>query len=322
VRIDGKEIEPILDRSNYIKVSLTGIQLIEKPQPLEISTAIVGVIISYITDGMPEEVTVDWELFTKQINKVPATAIDPAGPLPTYITPEDNQYIWRNYLKTFQMPSVKNIEVDTSILYFQLPLGSLLCLSFLIPIIWLIKKRLNAKQNVIPQASLVFVALIAGIGLYFLPIANISIARPSIATPTITDNDASELAKTLLKNVYRAFDFQHEEHVYDKLALTVSGDLLVDIYLQNRKSMAIKKAGGAQAKIKQVDMLEASADPLADGKLGYMMKAKWTALGTVGHWGHVHTRKNLYEANLKIEADGEVWKITELNMLDEKRIDP
>lgn len=322
VRIDGKEIEPILDRSNYIKVSLTGIQLIEKPQPLEVSTAIVGVIISYITDGMPTEVTVDWELFTEQINQVPATAIDPAGPFLTYITSEDNQYTWHNYLKKFQMPSVKNIEVDASILYFQLPLGSLLCLSILIPLIWKSKKRRDARQNIFPQISLVLVALIAGIGLYFLPLASISIARPSIITPAISDDEASGLAKTLLKNVYRAFDFQREEHVYDKLALTVSGDLLVDIYLQNRKSLAIKKAGGAQAKIKQVDILDASAYPLAEGKLGYTMKAKWTALGTVGHWGHVHTRKNLYEANLKIEADGEIWKITELNMLDEKRIDP
>jgi hypothetical protein len=44
VLVDGKPLKPILDRTNYVKVSLTGIQLVEKPERLEISTAIVGVI--------------------------------------------------------------------------------------------------------------------------------------------------------------------------------------------------------------------------------------------------------------------------------------
>jgi hypothetical protein len=90
VLVDGEALKPILDRTNYVKVALTGIQLMEKPERLEISTAIIGVIITYITDGMPQEVTVDWELFTEQVNRVPATATDPAGPLPTYLTPKDN----------------------------------------------------------------------------------------------------------------------------------------------------------------------------------------------------------------------------------------
>ncbi|TNF96122.1 MAG: hypothetical protein EP297_10660 [Gammaproteobacteria bacterium] len=39
VRIDGKSLKPILDRSNYVKVGLSGIQLLEKPERLEINTA-------------------------------------------------------------------------------------------------------------------------------------------------------------------------------------------------------------------------------------------------------------------------------------------
>ena len=40
-------------------------------------------------------------------------------------------------------------------------------------------------------------------------------------------------------------DFREEEDVYDKLAISVSGDLLTDIYLQSRKSLQIEQAGGA-----------------------------------------------------------------------------
>ena len=50
--------------------------------------------------------------------------------------------------------------------------------------------------------------------------------------------------------------------------------------------------------------------------------AGWTALGTVGHWGHVHTRKNRYDAVITVRVVGGVWKITGLKLLEEKRIDP
>ena len=83
--------------------------------------------------------------------------------------------------------------------------------------------------------------------------------RPAVITPALTSKEAQALVQSLLKNVYRAFDFRKEDHVYDKLALTVTGDLLNEIYLQNRKSLEIQKAGGAQAKIKKVEVLSVSA---------------------------------------------------------------
>ena len=45
-------------------------------------------------------------------------------------------------------------------------------------------------------------------------------------------------------------------------------------------------------------------------------------MGTVGHWGHIHTRKNQYHANINVEPVDGTWKITRLELLDEKRIDP
>ena len=53
VRIDGLPAKPILDRMDYVKVSITGIQILRQPERLETSTAILGVILAYITEGMP-----------------------------------------------------------------------------------------------------------------------------------------------------------------------------------------------------------------------------------------------------------------------------
>ena len=122
--------------------------------------------------------------------------------------------------------------------------------------------------------------------------------------------------------MYRAFDFRRENDVYDKLALTVSGDLLEDIYLQNRKSFEVRKAGGAQAKVKEVEIIDVNVSRGKSNPRALKFQSNWTAMGTVGHWGHIHSRKNRYEAVITVEPVDSTWKITDLELLEEKRIDP
>ena len=320
VRVDGRALKPILDRISYVKVAITGIQLIENPERLDISTAIVGVIISYITDGLPQEVTVNWELFTDQIRRVPATAIDPAGPLVSYVEPQDNVHKWTNVLKKYQMPTVEAIAVAGSLGRVNVPVGSLAFLAVLLPMGWQIaRRRRHGKSVAVPIMAMV--ALLAA-SLATYPYTQVSVAKPTAIAGSLEGEPAQVLLHALLKNVYRAFDFREEGDVYDKLALSVSGDLLANIYLQNRASFAVQKAGGAQAKIKQVEILDVTAGKIADRPLAFAFKSKWTAMGTVGHWGHVHTRKNLYDAIVTVTAVDGNWKITKLELLEEKRVDP
>ncbi|MDX2497992.1 MAG: hypothetical protein QNL11_08845 [Desulfobacterales bacterium] len=44
-------------------------------------------------------------------------------------------------------------------------------------------------------------------------------------------------------------------------------------------------------------------------------------MGSVGHRGHIHIRKNQYEADITVEPVDGAWKITSLELLEEKRID-
>ena len=138
----------------------------------------------------------------------------------------------------------------------------------------------------------------------------------------ITEDDSRAILNSLLKNIYRAFDFRDEEDIYDKLAISVSGDLLEDIYLQHRKSMVIEQAGGAQAQVKEIEIkaVQVEKSPEYDSALAF--RTQWTALGTVGHWGHIHNRQNLYDAILTLTPVGGSWKIIDLELLEEKRIDP
>lgn len=316
VRIDGVAVAPILDRMDYVRVAITGIQILQQPERLETSTAILGVILAYITDGLPQEVTTKWELFTSQIQQVPATSIDPAGPLLTYVEPGDPIHRWTNFLKNYKAPTVAPVTADTSLTSVNVPVISLLCLIGLIPMSILISRQKQRRGSIAVIALLVVVAVVA------FPFARVSIAKPGLAAPELADADAKAVLQDLLSNVYRAFDFREEEDVYDKLAHSVNGELLADVYLQNRQSMQIQRAGGAQARVKEVEVMEVTAERNPDQAFSYQLAAKWSALGTVGHWGHVHTRQNLYDAVITINVVDGVWKISALDVLEEKRVDP
>ena len=320
VKVDGVARKPILDRSNYVKVGLSGIQLLEKPQRLEINTAIIGVIITYLTEGIPQQVTVDWELFTEGIQRVPATAIDPAGPLLTYVSPDDQVHTWTNFLKNYQVPTVAEVRVAEAATRWQIPLVSVLLLVTLAVMFYVFRGRMRQRKPVRWQVGVMTLLAAGAVAAY--PYGQLTVARPALLIADMSAEDAKQTLRDLLKNVYRAFDFRDEEDVYDKLALSVSGDLLADIYLQNRRSFAVQKAGGAQAKVKDIEILAVDAQRLEDQPLAYALHGKWTASGSVGHWGHIHVRQNYYEAVITAAADQGRWKITGLELLEEKRLDP
>ncbi len=317
--IDGKQLRPILDRTAFVKYSMTGSTFLVQPEQLPINTAMVGVIITYLTDRIPQQVTNQWDLWSDRIQKVPTNAIDPAGPFPSYVTPDDNVLTWTNFLKTYQMPTVAKIKVDESLTTMKIPVASALCLLAVVPIGWQIVKRKKNTRSIGLLTGLVVVLIAAGVGLY--PFLKVAVAKPAVLAPSMTDEDAVVVLNSLLKNIYRSFDFREEEDVYDRLATSVSGDLLAEIYLQNRKSMVVTQAGGAQARVKEVEILKVDVKPLADHPLGRLFHAQWTATGTVGHWGHIHVRKNQYEANITVQPMDGAWKITSLELLEEKRID-
>ncbi|MBW1859875.1 MAG: hypothetical protein JRI70_07325, partial [Deltaproteobacteria bacterium] len=115
VLIDGKQLRPILDRTSFVKYSTTASIFIQQPEQLPINTTMVGVIITYLTEGIPQKVTSEWDLWSDRIQKVPTDAVDPAGPFPSYVTPDSNVLTWTNFLKNYQIPTVVGIEVDESL---------------------------------------------------------------------------------------------------------------------------------------------------------------------------------------------------------------
>jgi len=134
----------------------------------------------------------------------------------------------------------------------------------------------------------------------------------------IDDTRLRELAGGLLHNIYRAFDYRGEEQIYDVLAKSVTGNLLNDVYLETRNGLELANQGGAQVKVKNIEMLEVSN--IGENDDGLLVEARWNVAGSVGHWGHIHQRTNAYHARLTLQDIDGAWKLTSLDILEEERL--
>ncbi len=307
VTIDGKEIVPIIDRVHWVKWSLSGIQILEIPEEMDYSSAVIGVIFAYPHDSIPQEVVIDWDMFTDRINTIPNIATDPVGPMPYTLQPDDNKLVWTNYMKNYKLPTISEVSISSYKLYV---LKVLAIFIFIIGIVILIKS--DRKKRGLKMLALSMVIYMSG---YFFPY---QLSIPFIQQTSFSKPEATKLISQLLKNTYRAFDFREESDIYDKLAVSNDGDLLSEVYIQTKKGMVLESQGGIQVKVKDVELLE--VEEVTSEKEGLTYHVKWIVSGDVGHWGHIHRRINQYSAHLSIIAVDGVWKVSGIEITEEIRL--
>jgi len=139
----------------------------------------------------------------------------------------------------------------------------------------------------------------------------------SIRTPS--GEEAAPTIHALLYNIYRALDFRQEEVVFDRLAQSLSGDVLERVYLEMRKGLRLENQGGARVRVREVELLDVTPqEATTPGALRY--RTRWNATGSVGHWGHTHMRTNSYDALMTLGGTGDQWKIADIEILEEQRV--
>lgn len=134
------------------------------------------------------------------------------------------------------------------------------------------------------------------------------------------DDDArAALAETLLRNVYRGFDYRSESDIYDALARSVQGELLANLYLKIKQGLVMQEQGGAVARVKEVKVTK-SEPATGKAKDGFTERVTWQVEGTVEHWGHIHTRVNEYTADLGIVSDRGAWRINSMDVVKQSQV--
>ncbi len=308
VVIDGKPAEPTLARANFVTVGLRGIQVVEEPQRLDVSTAILGVILTYATDGMPNEVTVDWELFTDQIQRVPASTIDPAGPFRSFADPDDRIIAWQNHLIDYRAPTVEAVPLGPG-QHLRLPVPALALVLLSIGAGGLaVKPRLLSRKAWIGAA----VAGFLGAGL-LSSVAVYEIQNPFAGPPD--DEAAAKIVAQLASNLHNALQLREESKLQDAIALNVAPQKLDEVLPEARRALAIKIQGGGAARVDSVDDVVVRDIESLDGG-GFRALTEWRADASAGHWGHLHQRRMRFSALMEMRPVDSAWKLTGLTVMD------
>jgi len=306
VTIDGQTIEPELARVNFLDRSLKTSMVIDPPRELPIDSAVMGIIFVYPTvEPLPQKVTMTWDLFNERIQTVWASAVDQAGPLPTFLDPDFAVLEWQNFLKNPQLPTLLPIADPPS----------------------MIERIATYLRWIFASAAIVFFIQLARMSSPPRPGVSVGLVLSLVAmagsfwlagNAVMSKQRAEPIVSALLHNVYRAFDYRAEEDIYDVLDQSVDGDLLTDIYLETRRGLELANQGGARAKVKSVELTDLNVQSGDNG--GFVAASTWTVAGSVGHWGHVHKRRNQIRARLDIQPINDVWKLTGLTIEEEIRL--
>lgn len=308
--VDGQRVTPVLDTVHFLRRRFWTSSVIDPPEVLNARSATLGVVFVAPTTGFPQKAAVTWKRFDPKIQQIAAAATDDAGPRPKTLRPRDNVLVWENLLDRTS-PASAEIGRPPGPLASLLPLLGILCAAALVAL--LIRTAIRVRRgHPLPRNSLLasFALLLVAAG-----------AFTGAPSSTISDAQAGRVLHGLLFNIYRAFDFRDENAVYDLLSRSVSGDLLRDTYLQTRRSLELRNQGGARVRVKQVEIQRVEATALSRGA-GFRAKCSWVVSGSVGHWGHVHQRRNLYQGLFTVWAVDGAWKISGMELQSEERLLP
>jgi hypothetical protein len=308
VFIDGVESGGVFQSINFLERTLSSSQVIEPPQTLSVDSAILGIIFVYPRDTLPQKVTMEWDLWDKRITSVPTVAVDQEGPFTSILEPDWNRLEWINFLKKPFVPTLQNVPSPVVRSWFMSSAVQLVGISLTFgAFIWLVYAAKSSHRTLVP--AVLFCALL---------LANISLLRLNKGY-SMTPEQSEQIIGSLLHNIYRAFDYRTEGEIYDRLAQSVQGELLTDIYLETKHSLVLANQGGASAKVKNVS-LESVVLYTEPSEETLRAEARWTVHGSVGHWGHIHQRANSYHAILSLRSDEQQWKLSEMSVLQQQRM--
>lgn len=320
IQVNGKTIAPVLDRVDFYGVDFRDFAQRAPKQRVSMASARAGLILRYPLDEPPQEVRIQWDRFNRHIWNVRSViyAYDDTLTHAFSRFGEDQTFHWKNPGQP-EPPEIEPVPADLPPPpVVAVPLLSVICL-VLIPIaagtLWAARVRRGLRVAI--------AALLALVAVCSWSTATVAIRDPFRPAPNISEDEADRVFQTLHNNMYQAFTFDGESAVYDALARSVDGPLLQDLYVEVQRGLAMQEQGGAVAEIEDVKILSGAPTlmPVESGNPPeFDYQCRWTVEGTVEHWGHIHARTNQYEALFRIALRDGHWKIVDVELLDEQRV--
>lgn len=297
-------------------------------ESVPLADALIGLVWDCDLQEIPLQIEIRWNGFGGPLVVLPVSVIMAGAPSEDFnLDATFPSNVWNNRgrvnIRTplAQVPPVPGGEHA----FIKLPVVAIVWVIVVLVYIFFGTRR---SRRVTGRKLMRWAALVLG-AVVLWPIHLVKVNNPWAPQITVSPDQATTIMTALLRNIYRAFDQRTESAVYDVLARSIKGELLQKVYIQTANSLSIDAQSATRIHITD---LEARIESLKQIKKrqGFNADIQWTALGTVGHWGHQHQRVNRYIAKVTVEPDRPAtaatvsqpasWKITALEILEEKRL--
>ena len=211
----------------------------------------------------------------------------------------------------------RELATEAALGWIRIPLLALVLLigaAFLWPRRSRVARELGMERN--PRTGHWFAL---GLALFFLPYGTVRIANPFYEPDAPRGESARRVLTSVLSDTYHAFNIEDEGELYDRLAESVSDELVDDVYLDSRRRLTAGTREGAQVAVRDVWVVEIGDPDAGAGDRDFAYECSWRVVARVSHLKHVHHRQNLYRGILTLRADDDRWKISGLELLSEDR---
>lgn len=328
VRLDGVVVPPTV-LGAVVRMKNSRLPARSFPEAQVMAQGALQFLARYETKGPPGRVSIDWSIYANQYDEAdkPIHAEEDLQVVMmvkargreqiVLFTPQEPSYTWHHEEAPsapadllVAQPIRRNFLVVPALSITLVLIGSGLSLG------WLWSGRQRAWAGLVVS----FAA-----GALALPIGQLRLEHTSSRAPM---DEAQSLAifESLLRNIYRAFDYTDEGAVYDALAQSVDGPMLETIYNDVYQSLIMREENGAVSKVVRVQIDEAQLKPVEESDSAmdasaYRVHSRWRVDGLVTHFGHSHARTNAFEAIYTIAPRGDGWRIVGAQILQQQRID-
>ena len=312
--IDGMEITAQLDRLDFFTLDIRDFAKKQERKKVGVANARVGMILSFPTKGNFQSASLEWSFFNE---------VTPLLNTMTYVFDQPGErFFFTDNERTWQWQSPKHAsgpQVSSWLSLPPVPSMPTMPLSLLFLLAAFSGGAFALKRN---WKIAVPVLVLGGWFGWWNPVwQQMVIPHPTKEAPLPTPPEQNKIAEVLLRNIYRSFDYLQDADVYSALSRSADGDYLEKLYLQIKKGLILTEQGGAHSRVRNVQWLESEPTSHPMRAQSFSLSVKWEITGTVEHWGHIHTRRNAYRAELEVKAVDDEWKLVDLEVLDEDQVE-
>lgn len=316
LRDSGSVVKGRLASVSFVKGKPGQTEPMKEDESIVPKDCMIGLMWEFPTSPSPQTIEAQWWQWNTPVSSLPVKVFFGALSESQEATRALPFVKWQNDGRLPPPKPLAEVPALPPVTYIPIPLASIIWLAIGL-CYYVLRDRTGRKPRGGWLGMIIAWLFVAAI---LLPMAVLRVRNPmdQKAAPVQTPQDATRIASPLLRNIYRAFDYQTESQIYDSLARSVEGEFLRKLYLDTTQALAIEGREGTRVRVSDVDV---QIDKVIPGNgLAFTAEGQWTALGTVGHWGHTHTRVNRYNARVTIEPVGIEWKITGIDVQELRRL--